>query len=255
MSSEQHLAVTSRFARDAAVAYVGCAGWSIASDAKTCFSTEGSVLSRYSKVMGAVEINSSFYRPHKTSTYARWAAEVPEHFRFSVKLPKQITHTLRLSGIEQELTEFAGQVGALENKLGCILVQLPPSFSHDAEVADVFFSLLRQQFTCMFACEARHTSWFSSDASNVLETHAVTRVEADPLLGQTGSFEPTTPERYLRLHGSPKMYYSSYSTKFLAALRTQLNGAQHTTWVIFDNSASGASTLNALSLRGECKDV
>lgn len=210
-------------------------------------------MQRYSSVLGAVEINSSFYRRHRPSTYARWAASVPGAFRFSVKLPRLISHQLRLAGIEQALAQFVGEAGALGEKLGCVLVQLPPSGAYVAAVADQFFAVLRQNFSCMLACEARHPSWFGSEATAMLQAHAITRVHADPPLGQSQDFVPTTADGYMRLHGSPKVYYSSYSEGFLRDMGTHLSREKHLAWVIFDNTASGAAMQNALSLRGGCR--
>ena len=230
-------------------ALVGCAGWSISHDTTACFSENGSHLQRYSSRFGAVEINSSFYRSHRPSTYARWAASVPDEFRFCVKLPRLISHQLRLSGIEQALATFFGEAGTLGDKLGCILVQLPPSGIYIASVAHNFFTLMRQNFSCMVACEARHPSWYGSDATTMLEAHAITRVQADPPVGQTQDFVPTTKSRYMRLHGSPKVYYSSYSEAYLAGLVDELSREAHPAWLIFDNTASGAAIQNALTVR------
>src|SRR5256885_13730988 len=76
--------------------HVGCAGWSVRADHASHFPAEGSHLQRYAGRFAAVEINTSFYRPHRPATYARWAASVPSDFRFSVKVPKEITHKRRL---------------------------------------------------------------------------------------------------------------------------------------------------------------
>ena len=75
-------------------------------------------------MFNAVEINSSFYRPHRASTYARWSQSVPDEFRFAVKVPKSVTHGLRLVGCADLLDEFLGPVRALGDKLGCLLVRL-----------------------------------------------------------------------------------------------------------------------------------
>jgi uncharacterized protein YecE (DUF72 family) len=80
----------------AAVVRIGCAGWSLPRDSWPQFPDTGPHLQRYAKRFNAVEINSSFYRPHQPATYERWAAAVPAGFRFSVKLPKTITHEKRL---------------------------------------------------------------------------------------------------------------------------------------------------------------
>jgi len=229
--------------------HIGTAGWSISSAAASRFPLDGSHLQRYAQVLDCVEINSSFYRPHQPSTYARWAASVPEHFRFSVKLPRSITHERRLRDCAAELDRFAGEVMQLGNKLGCVLVQLPPSLRFEADVASAFFHALRQRVDGMLACEARHPSWFEAGATELLTMQGITRVRADPPAGQPGPHIPTTSVAYLRLHGSPKIYYSDYPADYLAALAADLHAsAQAGSWCIFDNTAAGAALFNALDL-------
>ena len=80
-------------------AHVGYAGWSIPRQYAEHFPEQGAHLERYAQRLTAVEINSSFYRPHRPATYARWAAVVPEAFKFAVKVPKEITHTRRLRDV------------------------------------------------------------------------------------------------------------------------------------------------------------
>lgn len=229
----------------------GCAGWTIPKEAAAAFPEAGSHLERYAAVFPVVEINSSFHRPHRIQTYARWAEAVPEAFRFSVKLPKTITHEARLSGADALLDQFALEAGALGGKLGCILVQLPPKLGFDARVAVDFFARLQGTSDCMVACEARHPSWFSEDATDLLRERAITRVIADPAAGQPGPHVPTTDTVYMRLHGSPRIYYSSYPRDYLDGVARDIavhNAAGRTVWCIFDNTASGAAVPNALDL-------
>lgn len=234
--------------------YIGTAGWGISSAASSHFPGEGSHLQRYGQVLDCAEINTSFYRPHQPTTYARWADSVPEHFRFSVKLPRTITHELRLKHYTAELERFAGEVAHLQEKLGCVLVQLPPSLRFEVSVAESFFDDLRGHFQGMLAFEARHPSWFGEAATALLRARRITRVRADPPAGQPGPHVPTTEVAYLRLHGSPKIYYSDYPPEFLAALATELRtGVAADSWCIFDNTASGAALLNALDLQGLLK--
>ena len=230
--------------------YIGTAGWSLSSAAASHFPLDGSHLQRYARVLPCVEINSSFYRPHQPCTYARWAASVPEHFRFSVKLPRSITHERRLRDCAAELERFAAEVIQLGNKLGCVLVQLPPSLRFDGDVAAAFFHALRQRFDGMLACEARHASWFAAGATELLTMQRITRVRADPPAGQPGPHVPTTDAVYLRLHGSPRIYYSAYAAPCLAALAAELRApARADSWCIFDNTAAGAALSNALDLQ------
>lgn len=230
--------------------YIGTAGWSLSSAAANHFPLDGSHLQRYANVLPCVEINSSFYRPHQPATYARWAASVPEHFRFSVKLPRSITHERRLRDSAAELARFAGEVMQLGNKLGGVLVQLPPSLRFDGDVAAAFFHALRQRFDGMLACEARHANWFEADATELLTMLRITRVRADPPAGQPGPHVPTTSQAYLRLHGNPTIYYSGYPADSLANLTTALRApVQAGSWCIFDNTAAGAALFNALDLQ------
>ncbi|NHZ80376.1 DUF72 domain-containing protein [Massilia sp. CCM 8695] len=244
--------MTNRTQHPSGTLRIGCAGWTISREAAPAFETEGSHLERYARVLGTVEINSSFYRPHQAKTYARWAHSVPPAFRFAVKLPRTITHEARLSGIDAPLRQFAAEAGALGDKLGCLLVQLPPTLGFDAAVASDFFARLKDAFGCMVACEARHPSWFGDDASALLRRDTITRVIADPAKGQEGLHVPTTESIYVRLHGAPRIYYSSYPDDYLAQLaRDMATHAAHgrDVWCIFDNTASGAALPNALDLR------
>ncbi|MFY0574630.1 DUF72 domain-containing protein [Cystobacter fuscus] len=122
---------------------IGCAGWSLARAVAGFFPAGGSHLERYAQVLPAVELNSSFYRPHRPATYARWRDSVPATFRFSVKVPKVITHERRLCDVEEPLARFLEEVGHLDEKLGCLLVQLPPSLRFEPAVAGAFFEVLR----------------------------------------------------------------------------------------------------------------
>ncbi|HEX7986905.1 MAG TPA: DUF72 domain-containing protein, partial [Duganella sp.] len=207
---------------------------------------DGSHLQRYATVLNAAEINSSFYKPHQATTYARWADSVPADFRFSVKLPRSISHDRKLVDIDELLARFAAEAGTLGDKLGCVLVQLPPSLALNPAVADDFFTRLHASFGCMLACEARHGSWFSDEATELLRRHRITRVIADPPAGQPGIYVPTTDLVYARLHGSPRIYYSPYDEAYLDQVAAYLK--DHIGWCIFDNTASGAALPNALEL-------
>ncbi|WUR15328.1 DUF72 domain-containing protein [[Empedobacter] haloabium] len=229
--------------------YIGCAGWSLSSAVAASFPGAGSHLERYAAVFDAVEINSSFYRPHQPKTYERWAASTPAHFRFAVKLPKTITHEAGLVGVDDALARFAGEAGALGDKLGCILVQLPPKLALDPGPARALFAALHRRFDCLLACEARHASWFGDSATQLLRDAGVTRVLADPVVAYTGPFVPTAPMAYVRLHGSPRIYYSAYAPQRLADVHAWLAQQAPGSWCIFDNTASGAAVPDALALR------
>lgn len=232
--------------------YVGCAGWSISSAHRDLFAAGDSMLARYASVFNAVEINSSFYRPHQRKTYQRWAASVPPGFRFSVKVPKQISHEARLHGAGPMLDRFIDEASGLGSHWAGLLLQLPPSLSFDARTAATFLRMLRARWDGGCACEPRHPSWFAPAATELLRKHAIGRVGADPALSAAARVPTDTgPWRYWRWHGSPKIYYSAYSEAALAELARQIaaTDAHDTAWVIFDNTAAGHAIGDARSLQ------
>ena len=232
--------------------YIGTAGWSIPRADKARFPAGESLLARYAKVLPAVEINSTFYRPHRASTFERWAATVPRAFRFSVKIPREITHEQRLASSAKLLKTFLADLAPLGSRLGCLLVQLPPSLAFDARVARAFVAVLRKQIDRGIAFEPRHASWFGSAADRLLNNFEIARVAADPprakIDGEPGAWPGLA---YFRLHGSPRIYYSSYEDDHLDTLADKLRTLQGRgipVWCVFDNTASGAATNNALLL-------
>ena len=231
---------------------VGCAGWSLPRAVQEAFGEGASHLARYATRFAATEINSSFHRPHRRGLYEKWAAAVPPAFRFCAKVPRTVTHERRLLDCEPLLDEFLLQANGLGDKLACLLVQLPPSFAFDASVAGPFLAALGARFAGAVALEPRHASWFTPQAEALLQHAQVARVLADPVRHDAARSPGGWPQRvYLRLHGSPRMYYSSYERPLLQALadrmlQAEADGAQ--VWCIFDNTASGAATANALEL-------
>lgn len=227
---------------------IGTAGWSVPSAYRSDFPEEGSHLERYARRLDAVEINSSFYRPHRHATYRRWAASVPEDFRFSVKIPRTISHERRLAECGDLLARFADEVGGLEGKLGILLLQLPPSLAFDATVAAAFLSQCRSLIAAPIVCEPRHASWFTPDAEQLLAGHRVARVAADPP-PVAGASEPGGWPGlvYYRLHGSPVIYRSAYGRARLAGYAARLRGLSG--WCILDNTAAMAALGDALALR------
>jgi len=231
---------------------IGTAGWGIPTALGSEFPGEGTHLERYSCVFNAVEINSSFYRPHRRTTYERWADSAPETFRFAVKVPKAITHEHRLRAVGDLLDQFLSEVGGLGSKLGPLLVQLPPSLAFDAATASAFFDHLQGHSGARIACEPRHQSWFDADAERLLEEREIARVAADPVKTEgadwPGGWRGLV---YYRLHGSPVPYRSGYEPERLAAYAECIRSdraAGRDAWSIFDNTASSAATGNALTL-------
>jgi uncharacterized protein YecE (DUF72 family) len=231
---------------------IGCAGWNIPAACASNFVSGESHLHRYSQVFNCCEINSSFYRPHRKDTWERWAKSVPDEFRFSVKVPKVITHEAKLKCSSDTLTAFLAQVKFLGEKLGPLLVQLPPSLEFEPSPTRKFLSQLRQTYSGDVVCEPRHASWFNTASNDLLNEFQIARVAADPACvpaaADPGGFSSLA---YFRLHGAPRRYYSSYDADFLSALASKLEklAEKMRVWCIFDNTASGAAMQNALDLK------
>ena len=230
---------------------IGVAGWAIRKEHADLFAAEGTHLQRYASRFRAVEINSSFYNAHRFETYQRWAQSVPADFRFAVKMPKWLTHERCLEDTGDDLKRFLYEAAGLGDKLGPLLVQLPPSLSYDPRTAETFCSALRARHRGPIVWEPRHATWFTGAADRRLEAHGISRVAADPSCGADGD-QPGGSGRivYFRLHGSPVMYHSSYTSEYLSALAARFGAldARAAVWCIFDNTARGNATLNAFEL-------
>jgi uncharacterized protein YecE (DUF72 family) len=232
--------------------WIGTAGWSIPHAAAMHFNSSGTHLQRYARRLDCAEINSSFHRPHAVSTYAKWRESTPPGFRFAVKIPRTITHELKLRNAKEPFVAFLRQTDGLADKRGPLLLQLPPSLSFDRRLVSAFLTTVRRVYDGPIVCEPRHPTWFTPIVATLLERYEVSRVAADP---------PPVPEAvapgawprvaYFRLHGSPRMYWSRYDESAIARLAAAIGGmaAAEQVWCVFDNTASGAAIENAWELR------
>lgn len=238
---------------------IGTAGWAIPLALSDEFRSEGQHLQRYARRLTCTEINSSFYRSHRAQTYERWASITPPNFRFSVKLPRTITHEAQLQDRHESLDRFLGEVAGLGEKLSVVLVQLPPSLPLESRVASKFFDSLAERCTAAVVVEPRHASWFTALADRLLIAAGVSRAGVDPAPCPPAAFPgglSTIPGQgalrgvpYYRWHGSPRMYWSAYSTNWLRARVPELalyRRSKIEPWCIFDNTAGGAALTNAL---------
>jgi len=223
---------------------VATAGWSISNNVADRFVKEGSGLARYSSVFSGVEINSTFHRRHKPATFGRWAEAVPNDFLFAVKMPKELTHVRAMEDISQPFGTFLEDISPLGEKRGPLLCQLPPSLAFDADTFKTAFKAMRDLDTGPIVIEVRHKSWTFPEALDLLKTYNAERVLADPAkVWPPHDFG--SPPRYMRLHGKPKIYYSSYTDD---AIKSFQNLLAPETWCVFDNTASGSAIDNALTM-------
>ena len=202
-----------------------------------------------------LEVNASFYRTLRASTYAGFVDKSRPGTRFAVKAPKHVTHERRLADAEEGVETFlrSGLLGMGE-ALGPILWQLPPSLRFDAGLVGRFLDRLpaqRDGVRLRHALEPRHRSWADPAAADLLRAHDVALVTSD-LAGRYPMFEQVTSELvYVRLHGHEQLYWSGYSEEQLhgwAVRLRDLAAAGHDVQVYFDNTAGGRAPYDGLTL-------
>ena len=151
----------------------------------------------YGERLRTVEINNTFYRLPKAEVLEAWGGEVPVNFKFVLKASQRITHMQRLKDVEDLVAYLLKVAGALKERLGPLLFQLPPFFHKDAPRLTDFFRLLPAD--CRVAFEFRHQSWFDSEILELLRAHKVALCIAEAENDLEIPFESTADWGYLRL--------------------------------------------------------
>src|SRR5581483_127171 len=124
------------------------------------------MLAFYAQHFPTVEINYTFRAMPKRQMLEKWCGETPESFRFSLKAPERITHKARLQNVRGEMDYFIETAGALGERLGPTLVQLPPAFKKDLGILREFLGVVGGRMKCAF--EFRNRSWLGDDTFDVL---------------------------------------------------------------------------------------
>ncbi len=153
--------------------HIGTMGWSY-DFWKGNFYSEGAkdLLEEYAKNFDSVEMDSTFYRIPSRNTVMKWKEEVPDNFIFSAKFPRKITHIKMLSDCREELDVFLEHMSLLGDKLGPMLLQLPPSFKPEkAEILKDFLSVLPDGYR--YAVEIRNKKWLNEEFYDILRNEAV----------------------------------------------------------------------------------
>jgi uncharacterized protein YecE (DUF72 family) len=191
---------------------VGCSGWSYKAW-EGHFYPKGleskDYLEYYSKVFDYVEIESSFYRIPNTATTTRWAEVTPDDFRFSAKFPKRITHIKRLGEVESDMEYFHKQMSPLAGKLGCLLIQLPPSMTMKEGMNKLPKLPFDKRFR--YAIEVRHKSWFDDKVYSFLRKNDICLAWSELEDMQTPTVV-TTDFIYLRLMGDRSIPAEEFGT-------------------------------------------
>lgn len=201
----------------------------------------------YASLFNSIEINSSFYKIPMASTVRKWAADVPDDFRFTFKLWRGITHEKGLTFNGQDVKRFMQVINEVDDKKGCLLVQFPPGFRADSlPRLDHLLNVIRQEDEHSgwdIAVEFRHKTWYKEQVYELLEKYDMGMVihdlpaSAAPLQASANNFV------YLRFHGPNGGYRGSYTDAFLYEYLEYIKEWQQegkTVYVYFNNTMGDA---------------
>jgi uncharacterized protein YecE (DUF72 family) len=230
---------------------IGTSGWSYEHWKGTFYpnhTTNEQMLQYYVQHFHTVELNNTFYHLPLISTFEHWRDAVPKRFVFAVKASRYITHMKKLKDPQKSISELMHRIGALGDKLGPVLFQLPPKWRFNAERLDVFLRSLSRDFR--YAFEFRDHTWINQHTFDLLARHnaAFCIYEFD---GYLSPRIVTSDFIYIRLHGPNGPYQGSYSDAALSKWATAINGWKKQAYRVFcyfDNDQAGYAADNAKSL-------
>ncbi|ROQ90950.1 DUF72 domain-containing protein [Desulfosoma caldarium] len=201
----------------------------------------------YAMQFDTVEVNATFYRLPKPETFDGWKQRTPEDFCWAVKANRFITHIKRLRDVEEPLVRFYRCVSKLGDKLGPILLQLPPSLAYDDGLVRDFLDRLDP--SSRHVMEVRHPSWLQDSFFSLLEARNIALCLSDTA-GRYPFHEAVTASFvYVRLHGSQKLYRSRYSRQELEAWADRIRSWNRDAYIYFDNDDQAHAPHNALELK------
>ncbi|OKS87007.1 DUF72 domain-containing protein [Mucilaginibacter polytrichastri] len=236
--------------------YSGTSGLLLPVANKTLYPIEfkdKSRLAYYASLFNSIEINSSFYKIPQPATVRKWAESVPQHFKFTFKLWREITHNKGLVFNPDDVARFIQAFNETGDNKGCLLVQFPPGIkSSQLPQLRVLLDCIRESDQQLkLAVEFRHASWYQESTAEVLSGYDAGIVlqdipsSATPLSFADGKFV------YLRLHGPGGKYKGTYTDEVLYEYSTYIKEWQDegkTVFVYFNNTMGEAlRNLNTLN--------
>jgi len=209
----------------------------------------------YSSIFNTVEINRSFYKTPLLSTYEKWAKDVPEEFRFSLKMSKDITHAKDLRADPGSMKSFIHAAGGAGHKKGCLLLQFPGKITQDyfGKVEGILRELQQQDPTHQWrkAVEFRNDSWYTGETTELLDEYKAVMVLHDFKKAQNFTLSGKMDFVYIRFHGPRGDYRESYTEQFLKtkAANIQVWLKQGKDVYVYFNNTIGNAFENALTLK------
>lgn len=233
--------------------HIGTSGWSYAHWRERFYPPEvkpAEYLAYYALHFGTTEINTSFYHLPKAGTVKHWAETVKKNFKFCPKISRYVTHIKKLNDPEDTLPKFFTLFDPVKNRLGPVLIQLPPSLAFHEERAEGFYQALKKYKGYRFAVEPRHDSWLEKTSIELLQKYHIAFVIADSGGRRTYAEHITARHIYIRFHGEAG-FDSSYSDRFLQQFAEKIqrwSGEGHTVWAFFNNDGNARAVYNAKRL-------
>ena len=227
--------------------HIGCSGWYYQHWKDSFYKNipQNRWFSHYARMFGTVELNSTFYHFPKERTVAGWYRKAPENFVYSIKANRMITHLKRFSGTERIMKEFYDVVKMLDEKLGCVLFQLPPSIYFDMERLDGILSQLDPQVRNVI--EFRHASWWNDEVFEKLkENNIIFCIVSAPDL--PGNFIKTAKDIYVRFHGMDWYNYNYSMAELKEYAEKTYKAKPRNAWIYFNNDLNACAPENALEL-------
>ncbi len=210
-------------------------------------------LERYASQFATVEINNAFYRLPERDTFRQWRERSPDDFVFAVKMSRYLTHIKRLREPAEPVARFLGRAEALGDKLGPVLLQLPPSLR--ADVAGLDETLSQFPRSVRVAVEPRHETWFTDEVRDVLKRHGAALCWADRLGRPRTPLWHTAAFGYLRMHegrAQPRPRYGPTAlSTWLDRIDRELPGVP--VYVYFNNDPGGAAVLDATAMAAQAR--
>jgi uncharacterized protein YecE (DUF72 family) len=238
---------------------LGCSGWQYA-DWRGAFYPDGLPqrrwLEHYATVFDTVEVNTTFYRLPKADAVARWAAQTPPGFCFTVKVSRYATHIKRLTTVEDSSRRLAERVAPLAKgeRMGPWLWQLPANFRRDD---DRLAAALAQLPPDRHALEVRHDSWHCEPVWELLRAHRVAAVIGHDKRRPLPDVPLTTDWTLIRFHYGERGRGGNYSERELDewAARIEALRADAAVWAYFNNDWNAYAPRNAVALRRRLTDT
>jgi uncharacterized protein YecE (DUF72 family) len=194
-------------------------------------------------------VNSAFYRLPKREVFQRWAEQTPPGFVMAVKVSRYLTHVRRLADPAEPVARFLDRARGLGDRLGPVLLQLPPTMRADADMLDA--TLREFPGAVRVVVEPRHDSWWHDEIRAVLTERGAALCWADRDARPVTPLWRTADFGYLRMHAGraspPPSYGDRAIDTWLERLRREFHEHEDV-FVYFNNDRGGAAVRNALTM-------